>query len=476
MFKSIGVKESDGKTELVSHAGYANALLEEWTVEVNGVEIQPIGTRGVIYYYNPEKKIWLGYEDITIDITSRFAGQEHCKVNAHYGGIAKTAYSLCSRGNSRFFDDAPLGLATPSGFHTISGDGVLECVELGPDHRQTSICEIEPDRNCPTPLWTNLIHDTFSIFNNGVLHEGDTDAQVDVLQEATGGALIRGFYKSQKAMLIKGEGANGKGVVTEVLESVFPRDVVTAVSPTTWGNDTACSKMAGSHLNVVGEMDKKKYLPDGRFKDVTGWGLINCRNLYGVAYEAIIVATQWFLGQYFPSTIDQSYAFWRRWILLSAPNIVPESSRDKDLSKKIQKNEMPGVLWWMLEGASRFVANGYEFSASPAHDRLMSEWKLKHTPVLAFLHECSGVEMTPSHSCDRAGLYTAFRDWSTEGGMHPMNKHNFNDEMFRNGFASCKFGVRPQVGEKDYRTRGFKGVGVLDYNGDIITAPYGKKT
>ena len=466
-------KDKDG-AGLVSHDSYSRAILQDWTVEEAAEQVIPVGTRGVIWRYNTETCLWFGHEDISADVADRFAGQEHCKTGAHFKQISRHTYSRCERGNEKFFDDAPVGLATPSGFYLVTEDGILEGESLSHLHRQTSVCPVEPDADCPTPLYDAFLQQSYAIYErnddgeNPTLNQAKTDEQIKQAYQFKGAAVIGAAHKAQKVAFHKGPGKNGKGVEEKILVSMFSADVLTAVPVTSWAVPMYCAQMASSKLNVDGETNKKSKIPDGPFKKITGGGMISCRGIYASPYDAVITCAHFKAGQYYPYTIDRTDGFFRRWLMFSMPNRVSDRDEDTELAAKIIKDELPGVLYKSLMGAVDFVSNGNKYDLSPVHTEMMEEYAESHTPVRHFLATSSSIRLGEDERCDRALLWGEFKMYCAEAEIYSGNVSRFYEELTNLGFYFCWIGKRPNPGEPHTRKRGFKGITVLDYKGDVL--------
>ncbi len=84
----------DSDTSNNTHGGYAQLLIKDFTFNIDIASYPPVGCRGEVYHYNPNKQIWKGCEHLTREITGRFDGMEKCKSSTDYKGIFRTAYLL----------------------------------------------------------------------------------------------------------------------------------------------------------------------------------------------------------------------------------------------------------------------------------------------------------------------------------------------------------------------------------------------
>ena len=145
--------------------------------------------------FNKNNGLWKGleFDKILIEVANRYDKQDHCRTRTDYRGISEQVLSLSS--NPLFFEDAPFGLATESGFHRIIDNQVV-CEPLRPEHRQCVMLPVTP-RQMPMPLFQQFLDDTFAADNSE-----EHDQQIALLQEIIGLIILGRMYKYQKAHLI----------------------------------------------------------------------------------------------------------------------------------------------------------------------------------------------------------------------------------------------------------------------------------
>jgi phage/plasmid-associated DNA primase len=128
--------------------------------------------------------------------------------------------------------------------------------------------------------------------------------------------------------------------------------------------------LAGSRLNVVGELPENEAIPASAFKSVIGGDLVTGRHPTHRPITFTNEAAHLFMSNHLITTKDQSEAFYSRWLIVGFPNSRLRSGLpiDPGLAERIIANELPGIAYWALEGAKRLSRTG-GFSKSAAHDR-----------------------------------------------------------------------------------------------------------
>ena len=56
-----------------------------------------------------------------------------------------------------------------------------------------------------------------------------------------------------------------------------------------------------------------------------------------------------------PKEVENTNAFFRRFLIIPFDSVIPESEQDPELAAKIIRDELSGVFNWMLEGLGRLL-------------------------------------------------------------------------------------------------------------------------
>lgn len=404
-----------------THHGYAQALLDELTEGV----WKPVGFHNSLFVADSDTGLWVGLSiDVLVkQVAELHDGKDHCSRSSDYKAIAQHAISLAD--NGKFFASAAVGIACPGGFYQITDSGI-SLVPLSPEHQQRVMLPFTPTQQ-PTPMFDAFLHDTFDSERAGEEHE-----QIALLQEIAGAIMLGLMSKRQKAVLLyEPYGRAGKGTTERCLRGLVPEDFVTAVSPFRWSHDYHVATLAGSRLNVVGELPENEAIPASAFKSVIGGDLVTGRHPTHRPITFANEAAHLFMSNHLITTKDQSEAFYARWLIVDFPNSRLRSGLpiDPGLAERIIAAEMPGIGYWALEGARRLLANG-QFSKSTAHERLMAKWRCSSSSLHEFVHECC--ELRADVQVRRSEFYVAYTEWCGESGRKPFSKARVKELLEHN--------------------------------------------
>jgi len=396
-----------------SHHDLANAWCEARTI----LCYAPVYTNGS-FYVPRDDGLWvrLSHEQVQVEVARKFNGRKLCRKNADFKQIAEHIAALCEADG--FFDDVPVGVVSPAGFHVLNAQGVVETQQLELAHRQTFALDCRPDCDADAPLFDGVIEAAF---------EGDDAiAQIDLLWQCMGAALFGLMPRLQLVLLLLGRERSGKSLVQRILERSFPAAAVSAVSPASWGHEYHVATLAGKRLNVVGELSDDAPIPAAAFKNVTGQNLVAGRHPTHRPFSFRCQAAHVFASNVLPPTTDRGEAFYRRWRVLRFANTVPAEKVDPDLVEKIAAAEMPAILGMAFMGAERVMRAGH-ITTTAAHDAVLARWRLAANPLQQFLADDLWVELDPDHKQhSSADVYEAYRRWSASAGFrNPFGRNHF---------------------------------------------------
>lgn len=398
----------------------------------HAIAVHWLGLRPAPGYVGVEGKLWSYseglYRPVPMDQVEVAIGKLYdvklCRRKSDYAAIARHAYDLV--GDPRFFEDGPVGLATPAGFWEVDAQRIV-CRELTPDLRQRFAVPIVPDARAPSPLFDAFLDMTFRADDSA-----HTLEQQALLQEIVGSTIVGLLPAFEKVVLLKGEGESGKSTLLRILRALIPPQFVTSVSPFRWADDYQVATLAGKKLNVVGELPGDKFMPADAFKTITGRDMVTGRFPYGRPFEFTPHVSHYFNSNHYINTRDHTSAFWRRWLVLLFENPVPRDQQDRDLDQKILGAELPAVLAWALEGAQRVLRHG--FTRSEKAEAAMAQWRLKTDAVSEFVHDPAAIALDASASTERTAVFHAFTTWCTDSQRKPMGKALFYERLESLGY------------------------------------------
>ena len=404
-----------------THHGYAINVIESLAVD----EHKPVGFEGSLYCIDPSSNLWVrrSLEDLARLVAESHDGRSNCERCTDYSGIAQHILTLTA--DDEFFAAVPVGLVCKDGFYQIR-EGEVKAEPLMPSHRQRVKLDVTPKQQA-IPQFTDFLHETFESDN-----EGEEEQQIKLMQEIAGAIMLGVMHKWQKAVLFYDPfGRAGKGTIERIIRQLVPSKFITAVSPFVWDKEYFVASLAGSRLNVVGELPDDKPIPAADFKTVTGGDLVTGRHPTHRPITFRNQAAHLFMSNHLINTRDHSEAFFARWIIVEFPNsrLRKGLPLDADLPDRIISAELEGIVYWALQGAVRLMAIG-AFTKSFAHERLMAKWRRTTNSLEEFIHECC--ELGADKQSRRSEFYSDYANWCKDSGRRPFAKGKVKELLEHN--------------------------------------------
>lgn len=313
--------------------------------------------------------------------------------------------------DAEFFRKAPAGVACANGFVTLGG-----LIPHSPENRARGLIPFEYDPNADQTEWYEFL---------GELFEGSSDGleRIDLLSEVFGAALFGLATGLQRCLVLRGDGSDGKSTLINAVKAVFPSDSVTALGPEDWGDRFRTAGLVGSRLNVVGEIPGDAVLNADAFKKVIVGDMITGERKHQAPFSFAPIAGHVFACNSLPRTKDQSYGFWRRFLVVEFPR---RFAVDLRVEKKLATMGR-AILRWVVEGGQRAAKAG-EYSIPPSHQAAVIAWKNDVDTVHAFVFGVGGG--WDGKATKAAELHPKYLSWAIRNGhKQPVNSTHFGTRI-----------------------------------------------
>lgn len=195
-------------------------------------------------------------------------------------------------------------------------------------------------------------------FKNFLKQVLETEKEILVCQEWLGYCLLNDVRFS-KALLLYGDGENGKSVLLNAIKYFLGQENVTSISlQYLESNPFAPARLFGKSANIFADLPKKALSQTSVFKMAVAGDTLSGEKKGKDSFEFIPTLKLMFSCNDPPRTPDRTRGFFRRWIILDFKQHFPEgdSRRDENLFDKLKdNNEMQGMLQFALEGLYRLI-------------------------------------------------------------------------------------------------------------------------
>lgn len=245
---------------------------------------------------------------------------------------------------------------------------------------------------------------------------------IDVILEMFGYCLIPD-YRLQKAFLFLGDGANGKSTLLNVLKLFIGRYNCSNIPWQALESDKfAMAALDGKLVNIFADLPAQNINHTGNFKMLTGGDPIGADKKFKDRFSFENFARLVFSANKPPQIRDEdSFAFWRRWVLIDFPNEFTGGKDDKNLLQKLTtKQELSGLLNLALEHLRTLLSSG-QYSYTGTEENVTEQYLTAADPVYGFLQAVC--DSDPEGTVPKDTLYELFTRYCTTNKI-PLKKPN----------------------------------------------------
>ena len=249
-----------------------------------------------------------------------------------------------------------------------------------------------------------------------------------VLAEFIGYVFVKPkTLKLEKALILFGNGANGKSVFFEIIIAMLGPENVCNYSLHSLTNETGYfrARLADKLLNYASEISPK--MDSTFFKQLVSCEPIEARLPYKEPFLISEYAKLMFNTNLLPKEIENNEAFFRRFILIPFSVTIPEERRDPTLAQTIIEEELDGVFNWVLGGLKRILINK-GFTHSDVIDKSIEEYRQQSDTVFMFLEEENFTHDTKKEK-PLADLYNLYKEYCSVCGFKGCSRKTFADRL-----------------------------------------------
>jgi P4 family phage/plasmid primase-like protien len=234
--------------------------------------------------------------------------------------------------------------------------------------------KFDPDARCPD--WDKFVIDVFPDDSEAIAWE--------ILAW-----LMTPDTSIQKAILLMGDGANGKSTYLKAVLAFIGKHNTAAVSLHKLENDRfSAARLVGKLANICPDLPGTDLTSTSVFKAITGGDSIPAEYKFRDSFDFVAYSRLVFSANHPPKSQDASSAFFRRWHVIpfertfaeGASDTIPSDELDAMLSDPA---ELSGVLNKALQALASIRKRG--FSQSESIQRATEEFRQATDPLAVWL-------------------------------------------------------------------------------------------
>ncbi len=325
--------------------------------------------------------------------------------------------------DASFFVNAPRGIVFENGFVRVTAEQTV-VDQHSPEHRARFAYPFGFDPHSFPARFHKFLEDVFE-------GDSDRDQKIKLIQEFVGVSMLGMATLYQLVLVLIGDGANGKSVLNKVVEAAMPPGSACAIPPQDFGQEYRRAMLAGKLMNLVSELPESEILDSEAFKSVISGDSTTGREIRQAPFTFTPVAGHLFATNRLPGTQDQTYGFWRRFVVAMFNRVFLPHEQNRYLAAELIRDELPAIVAWFLAGAQRALLLG-TLTIPESHQAALDKWKQRADQVLAFIDEkCERLPLdaetyrwTPAQS-----IYSRYRTWANDNGHRPVASNTFGERM-----------------------------------------------
>jgi P4 family phage/plasmid primase-like protien len=246
---------------------------------------------------------------------------------------------------------------------------------LGPNHLSSIQIPVTYDPTATCPNWDRFVEQVFP-------------SDCCVLAYEIIGWLMIPDMSMQKAILLIGEGANGKSVYLKAVTAFLGRENTASLSLQRLESDKfAAARLVGKLANICADLPSEHLAGTSVFKAIVGGDPLLGERKFQGSFEFLPFCRLVFSANHYPQSKDSSAAFFRRWVVIPFERTFAPSeqiSRAVLDAQLADPSELSGVLNRALESLRALRTRG-GFTQSETTSAAALEFASMTEPVSTWL-------------------------------------------------------------------------------------------
>jgi len=248
-------------------------------------------------------------------------------------------------------------------------------------------------------------------------------------------------YDLHKAVMLVGEGSNGKSTFLRLVRHILGSWNVSSVSLQDLADPEkrfAAAELYRKLANIYPDLPSRALKDSGRFKALTGEDAITADRKHRAPITFVNYAKLIFSTNILPEVNEDSYAFWRRWLVIEFPNQFPLDPTF--FERTFTKEEVEGIIVVSLYAIREVLKRG-KFSFEDTPQDTKEVWRRRVRPVYAFVrtmleqgYDGARLVEDPNGHVRRDDLYELYVKWAEAEEVEVVRKDKFTKEMEKLGY------------------------------------------
>lgn len=252
------------------------------------------------------------------------------------------------------------------------------------------------------------------------------DDAINTVFEMIGYCLIP-TTKYEKAIMLYGNGANGKSTLINLLTALVGQNNMSNISlQDLETNRFKVAQIQDKLVNAFADLPRKGLVNANNFKAIVSGDVLNAEHKYGNPFEFKPFAKLVFSTNELPWSADVSDGYYRRWLIIPFTKKFTGENRDANLVEKLTTPAaLSTLLNYAIDGLRRLETQGFTESATARN--VLKQYRKENDNVAYFIEECC--ELGEEYKCLTTTMYEAYKKWCEASGLKALGKPNFSKRL-----------------------------------------------
>ena len=221
-------------------------------------------------------------------------------------------------------------------------------------------------------------------------------------------------YKIEYICFVVGEGQNGKSIICKAVVNMLGPAVASSYSPEQLFKSAQMeyhlADVNGKIVNYCDEVSNKDF-SGGDFKQFVSGGAFTGRHPYSKRPTKVDkIPLMLCCANKIPPTTDDTEGYFRRFLIILAPNHIDDRDKDPMLEMKLQAPEVKSAIFnWVLEGYRSFIKNDGKIDIASSVKDVVEEMKANSNSLRRWIDTMGYVAAQPEDN--RATGWKSLKEW-----------------------------------------------------------------
>lgn len=259
-----------------------------------------------------------------------------------------------------------------------------------------------------------------------------------ILQEFSGYCLSNSTA-AEKAGVLIGSGCNGKSVYAGLLQLLVGRGNYANATLSSLNSSFGLEPLVNARVCIAAENDAGK-INTSTFKSIVSGDSVEINRKYKKAFTVRLSTKLVMIFNELPkSNDDLTHGFFRKLLIIPFRRTFKPEEIDRNLLGKLEK-ELPGILFWAVEGLKQLKSHHYQFSPCRICDETLKRYKISLNPVAEFFVEDCYI-LKAKHSINKSDIYLRYLQYCEDNAQEVLTRQRFW-KLFYSHVEDRKYNLR----------------------------------